>query len=86
MKIKFKHHPRIQLCNSLLKKEVGQLALEVLKRGDANAETINTPPSAPMANYTAPERTREALRKRQSKPSKRQTQDIISALRGSRGI
>ncbi|WP_171230068.1 hypothetical protein [Ruegeria sp. HKCCA4008] len=70
----------------LLKTEIGQLALEVLQRGDANAETINVPPSAPMSGYAAPEKAREALRRRQSKPSKRQTQDILSALRGGRGL
>lgn len=70
----------------LLKKEIGQLALEVLKRGDANAETINSLPSAPMSGYMPPEKAREALRKRQSTPSKRQTQDILSALRGGRGL
>lgn len=70
----------------LLKTEIGQLALEVLRRGDANAETINQLPSAPMSGYLAPEKARESLRKRQSKPSKRQTQDILSALRGGRGL
>lgn len=70
----------------LLKREIGQLALEVLKRGDANAETINVPPSAPMSGYIGPERTRETLRKRQSQPSKQHTHDILSALRGGRGL
>lgn len=70
----------------LLKTEIGQLALEVLQRGDANAETINGLPSAPMSGYLAPEKARESLRKRQSRPSKRQTQDILSALRGGRGL
>ena len=70
----------------LLKTEVGQLALEVLRRGDANAETINGFPRAPMSGYLAPEKARESLRKRQSKHSKRQTQDILSALRGGRGL
>lgn len=68
----------------LLKKDIGQLALEVLRRGDANAETINSLPSAPMSGYMPPEKAREALRRRQSVPSKRQTQDILSALRGGR--
>ena len=70
----------------LLKIEIGQLALEVLRRGDANAETIRGLPNAPMSGYSAPEKTRESLRKRQSKPSRRQTQDILSALRGGRGL
>ena len=32
----------------LLKREIGELALQVLKRGDANAEAISVPPSSPM--------------------------------------
>ncbi len=68
----------------LLKKEIGQLALQVLKRGDANAEAINGPPSAPMTGYTGPERTRESVRINQRKPSKQHTHDILSALRGGR--
>lgn len=70
----------------LLKIEIGQLALEVLRRGDANAESIRGLPNAPMSGYLAPEKARESLRKRQSKPSRRQTQDILSALRGGRGL
>lgn len=70
----------------LLKKEVGELALQVLKRGNANAEAINTPPSAPMTNYQGPEYAREQTRKRQSQPSKRHTHDILSTLRSKRGI
>lgn len=70
----------------LLKKEVGELALQVLKRGNANAEAINVPPSAPMTGYKGPEYAREQTRKRQSQPSKRHTHDILSTLRGKRGI
>ncbi|WP_438392335.1 hypothetical protein [Caballeronia sp. DA-9] len=70
----------------LLKQEVGQLALQVLKRGDANAESINVPPSAPMTGYLGPEFAREQTRKKQSAPSKKHTHDILSALRGKRGI
>lgn len=73
-------------CMKLLKAEVGQLALEVLSRGDANAEAINVPPSAPMSGYAGPEAAREKVRRRQSQPSKRQTHDILSALRGRRGL
>lgn len=70
----------------LLKKEVGQLALQVLKRGEANAEAMNVPPSAPMTGYRGPEYTRQLTRKKQSTPSRRHTHDILSALRGGRGI
>jgi hypothetical protein len=70
----------------LLKREVGELALQVLRRGEANAETINVPPSAPMTGYQGPEYAREGTRKKQAQPSKRHTHDILSALRGGRGI
>jgi hypothetical protein len=70
----------------LLKMEVGLLALEVLKRGDANAETLNALPAAPMSNFYGPEYSREITRKKQSRPSKQHTHDILSALRGGRGI
>lgn len=70
----------------LLKREVGELALQVLNNGDANAESINTPPSAPMSRYAGPETSREKVRKRQTQPSKNHTHDILSALRGQRVI
>ncbi|WDJ06259.1 hypothetical protein [Xanthomonas campestris] len=70
----------------LLKKEVGQLALQVLKQGDANAEAIKVPPGAPMNNYQGPEFARQKTRKRQSVPSKRHTHDILSALRSNRNF
>ncbi|HHM8841967.1 TPA: hypothetical protein ACRNRH_001959 [Pseudomonas aeruginosa] len=70
----------------LLKREVGELALQVLRQGNANAEAINVPPSAPMSGYRGPEYAREKTRKKQSQPSKRHTHDILSALRSRRSI
>jgi hypothetical protein len=66
----------------LLKKEIGELALQVMRRGDANVVSIRTPPAAPMSGYTGPERTREQVRRKQSAPSKRHTFDILTSLRG----
>ena len=73
-------------CMKLLKKDVGELALHVLQKGSANAESIATPLSAPMTGYIAPERSREKIRKSQSKPSKLQTYDILRAIREGRNI
>ncbi len=70
----------------LLKHEIGQLALEVLRQGDGNAESIRNLPSVPMIGYIGPESSRERVRKMQSKPSKNHTHDILSALRGGRSI
>lgn len=70
----------------LIKKEVGLLALEVLKRGNANAETLSALPAAPMSGFYGPEHSRVTTRKNQSQPSKKHTHDILSALRGGRGV
>lgn len=66
----------------LLKKEVGELALQVLIRGDANATVLNAPPGAPMTGFAGPDPSRWAFRRQQSKPSRRHTEDVLSALRG----
>ncbi len=70
----------------LLKKEVGQLALEVLTQGNASEQTLTDFPSAPMAGYVGPEESRTSVRKRQSKPSKRTTFDVLEAVRGGRTL
>lgn len=68
----------------LLKKEVGQLALHVLTQGDANAQSLNDLPSAPMSGYVGPEESRASVRKTQSQKSKRSTRDVLEAVRGGR--
>ena len=68
----------------LLKKEVGQLALQVLTQGNASAEALTAFPSAPMAGYIGPEESRTSVRRKQSKPSKRTTLNILEAVRGGR--
>ena len=70
----------------LLKREIGELALQVLTKGDANAEAITVPPSSPMTGYVGPEESRMRVRRNQRQPSKRATHDILSALRGGRAI
>ena len=70
----------------LLKREIGELALHVLTTGNANVTVLRTPPGAPMTGYAGPEEGRMGVRKQQNKPSKMATQDILSALRGGRGI
>jgi hypothetical protein len=67
----------------LLKREIGELALQVLTTGDASAHALELP-GAPMSSYVEPETARTTLRRAQTKPSKRQTQDVLNALRGGR--
>jgi hypothetical protein len=70
----------------LLKREVGELAMAVLTDGDAATQTLSALPQAPMASYTGPEEARVETRKKQSAPSKKQTRDILEALRGGGSI
>lgn len=69
---------------TLLKSEVGQLALHVLTQGNAYAQSLTELPSAPMSGYVGPEASRISVRKRQSAFSKRTTRDVLEAVRGGR--
>jgi len=66
----------------LLKREVGVIALDVLKGRNAAASALETLPSAGMRSYTPPETARVGLRKTQSSASKAQTRSLLSAVRG----
>lgn len=66
----------------LLKREVGELALQVLTTGDAAEEALKVLPSTPISIYTGPEEARVRTRRSQKSPSKRQTRDVLEALRG----
>lgn len=66
----------------LLKNEVGQIALAVLKDGNASATALEKLPSAGMRSYTGPEIARTNFRKNQTAPSKSQTRTLLSAVRG----
>ena len=68
----------------LRKREVGQLALHVLTRGNADAQSLLELPSARMSGYVGPEESRTSVRKKQSTLSKRTTRDVLEAVRGGR--
>lgn len=68
----------------LLKREVGELALQVLTTGDASAQSLKTLPAAPMTGYLGPEDMRVRTRKKQSRPSRKSTHDVLEAVRGGR--
>jgi hypothetical protein len=68
----------------LLKREVGEIALQVLKKGDATATVVNALPTAAMSGYVGPEETRWSFRKVQGVPSKKETFGVIEALRSNR--
>jgi len=73
-----------QFYMRLLKREIGELALQVLTTGDASPTSLSILPAAPMTTYSGPEASRAQLRRMQSKPSKRRVQDVLEAVRGGR--
>jgi hypothetical protein len=71
----------------LLKKDIGELALQVLTRGDATEKSLNyTIPDAPMSDYHGPETNRVAVRKTQTRHSKKYTHEMLDAIRGGRSF
>jgi len=69
----------------LLKKDVGQIALEVIRAGDASEAVLNLP-GATVTGYVGPEAKRAAGRRKQQVASKKATRDIIMALRTGNGL
>jgi len=69
----------------LLKKDVGQIALEVIRAGDASEAVLNLP-GATVTGYVGPEANRAAGRRKQQVASKKATRDIIMALRTGNGL
>ena len=64
----------------LLKKDIGIVALEVIKAGDAS-ETLLSLPGAIVTGYVGPEANREKGRKKQTVANKNAAKDIVMALR-----
>lgn len=67
---------------SLLKREVGEIALAVLEQQNAAATALAILPGAGMTSYVAPEAARAQFRaKVQTAPSRAQTRVLLSAVR-----
>jgi hypothetical protein len=70
----------------LLKREVGEIALQVIAAGDASDLSVLKFPSASVTSYDGPEVNREAGRRKQTVTSKKETRDIVMALRTGGGF
>jgi hypothetical protein len=71
----------------LLKKDIGEIALNVLTTGDAGAAAVlDRPLPGSMSGYVGPEKVRTDFRKKQTAPSRRMTQDVLNALRTEGGL
>lgn len=64
----------------LLKKDVGEIALAVIKAGDATDAGLRLP-GATVTGYTGPEANRTSVRRKQQATSKRATRDVLTVLR-----
>lgn len=65
----------------LLKKEIGELALQVIRQGDVSEQSLPSLPGAAITKYVGPEANREVIRRQQIQRSAFETNDMISSLR-----
>ncbi len=65
----------------LLKPEVGELALLVIKEGDVGGAPLLELPGASATRYDGPELNRMIMRKQQAPPLKKGAQEMLRALR-----
>lgn len=73
--------PRTGYVMKLLKKEIGILALEVIKKADASEHSLKILPTAAVNQYKGPEINRSAIRKTLIKTNPKETNDILLSLR-----
>lgn len=65
----------------LLKREVGELALQVIQTGDASENSLLSLPTAKVTSFKGPEYNREVIRRKQREIDPKVTNDMLSALR-----
>lgn len=70
----------------LLKKEVGELALQAIKQGDVSEHSLQALPTAAVTMFDGPEFNREKARRLQTKRSPKATNDMLSILRTGGGL
>lgn len=70
----------------LLKKEIGEMALNVIETGDTSASSLTTLPTGPASNYLGPEVNRERTRRRQREENPLVIDDMLSALRRGKAL
>jgi len=66
---------------SLLKKEVGELALQAIRQGDVSEHSLSALPTAAVTKFSGPEQNREKTRRKQTNINPKATNDMLSILR-----
>jgi hypothetical protein len=67
----------------LLKQDIGELTAQAINEGDVSEKSLPGFYGASITGYSRPEENREIARKRQVKPSKRETFEILRTIRES---
>jgi hypothetical protein len=70
----------------LLKKEVGELALQAIRVGDVSEHSLASLPTAAVTSFSGPEHNRERARRVQIETSPKTTNDMLSVLRKGGGL
>jgi hypothetical protein len=70
----------------LLKKEVGELALEAIRKGDVSEQSLKALPSAAITRFQGPEFNREKKRREQLGANPKATNDMLVVLRTGGGF
>jgi hypothetical protein len=65
----------------LLKKEVGELTLEAIRKGDVSEQSLKALPNAAVTRFQGPESNREKKRREQLRANPKATNDILMVLR-----
>lgn len=69
---------------TLLKKEVGELAMQVISNGDVSEHSLDALPTAAITRYKGPEENRELARRKQQQSDPTSTNNILRVLRSSK--
>ena len=69
---------------SLLKREIGELALQAIKQGDVSEHALPLLAGTAITRFTGPEENRHRARRNQIVNSPKSTNDMLSALRTGR--
>lgn len=83
--IKLRSAGRGMYFMKLLKRDIGEIAQQVLTHGGASDQVLGTIPSAAMTGYAGPEESRSTFRRKQNQPSRKHTGDILQTLREQGG-
>ena len=77
----FRGNLRTGWMMKLLKKDVGELALQAIKQGDISEQSLESLPGATVNRYRGPEPNRTIMRKKINERAPKDTNDMIMALR-----